>query len=54
VLPTELTLALRQGRARRVARSRATGTQGTITGMVNISDRPAEAADRAVPEILGR
>ena len=48
-LRTELTLALRQGRARRVTRSRAAVTRGKIKDMVNISDRPAEAEDRAVP-----
>ncbi|MBV9163766.1 MAG: IS30 family transposase [Pseudonocardiales bacterium] len=48
-LRTELKLALRQGRARRVPRSRATLTRGKIPDMVNISERPAEAADRAVP-----
>jgi IS30 family transposase len=47
-LRTELKLALRQGRARRVPRSRAASSRGTITGMVNISERPPEA-DRAVP-----
>ena len=48
-LRTELTLALRQGRARRVSRSRTTVTRGKIKNMVNISERPAEADDRAVP-----
>jgi IS30 family transposase len=48
-LRTELKLALRQGRARRVPRSRATLTRGKIPDMVNISERPAEAEDRAVP-----
>jgi IS30 family transposase len=48
-LRTELTLALRQGRARRVPRSRTTVARGTIKDMVNISERPAEAEDRAVP-----
>jgi IS30 family transposase len=48
-LRTELTLALRQGRTRRVRRSRATVARGKIRDMVNISERPAEAADRAVP-----
>ena len=49
VLRTELTIALRQGRTRRVDRSRATVTRETIRDMVNISERPAEADDRAVP-----
>ncbi len=48
-LRTELKLALRQGRARRVPRSRAALTRGKIPDMVNISERPAEADDRAVP-----
>jgi IS30 family transposase len=48
-LRTELTLALRQGRARRVPRSRAALSRGKIPNMVNISQRPAEAGDRAVP-----
>jgi len=47
-LRTELKLALRQGRARRVPRSRAALSRGKIPGMVNISERPAEADDRAV------
>lgn len=48
-LRTQLTLALRRGRARRVPRSRASVARGTIRDMVNISQRPPEAADRAVP-----
>jgi IS30 family transposase len=48
-LRTQLKLALRQGRARRVSRSRATLSRGKIPNMVNISERPAEAEDRAVP-----
>src|SRR5215475_8470319 len=48
-LRTELKIALRQGRTRRVNRSRATATRGKIRDMVNISERPAEADDRAVP-----
>lgn len=48
-LRTQLTLALRQGRTRRVSRSRATVARGTIPEMINISERPVEAADRAVP-----
>jgi transposase, IS30 family len=48
-LRTELTLALRRGRARRVPRSRAAQSRGKIPNMVNISERPAEADDRAVP-----
>jgi IS30 family transposase len=48
-LRTELKLALRQGRARRVPRSRVVLSRGKIPDMVNISERPAEADDRAVP-----
>ena len=48
-LRTELKLALRQGRAKRAPRSRASVTRGKIPDMVNISERPAEAEDRAVP-----
>src|SRR5262249_9667530 len=48
-LRTQLKLALRQGRARRVPHSRATLSRGKIPDMVNISERPAEAEDRAVP-----
>ncbi len=48
-LRTQLKLALRRGRTRRVNRSRATVTRGKIPDMVNISERPVEASDRAVP-----
>lgn len=48
-LRTELKLALRQGRTRRVNRSRPASTRGKIRDMVNISERPKEAEDRAVP-----
>jgi IS30 family transposase len=48
-LRTDLKVALRQGRARRTPRSRTTVARGTIRDMVNVSERPAEAADRAVP-----
>jgi transposase, IS30 family len=48
-LRTQLKLALRQGRTRRVNRSRTTVTRGKIPDMVNISERPVEATDRAVP-----
>ena len=48
-LRTQLKIALRQGRTRRVDRSRASSTKGKILDMVNISDRPKEADDRAVP-----
>ncbi len=48
-LRTQLSLALRRGRTRRVNRSRAGLSRGDIVGMVNISERPVQAADRAVP-----
>ncbi len=48
-LRTQLGLALRRGRTRRVNRSRSTAARGNIVGMVNISERPVEAQDRAVP-----
>ena len=48
-LRTQLKLALRRGGTRRVTRSRAAVTRGQIPNMVNISERPVEAADRAVP-----
>lgn len=48
-LRTQLKLALRQGRAQRVNRSRATTARGKIRDMVNISERPAQAEDRSVP-----
>lgn len=50
-LRRELTKCLRTGRALRRPRKRARAGNGRrcIPGMVNISERPAEAADRAVP-----
>jgi transposase, IS30 family len=48
-LRTELKLALRKGRTARVARGSTRVKQARIAGMVNVSQRPAEAADRAVP-----
>jgi IS30 family transposase len=50
-LRRELHRCLRTGRALRKPRARtaAPNRQGRIPGMVNISERPAEAADRAVP-----
>jgi IS30 family transposase len=48
-LRTQLKIALRQGRTRRVSRSRTTVARGKIRDMVNVSERPVEAEDRAVP-----
>jgi transposase, IS30 family len=48
-LRKELAACLRSGRARRRPRGRASPTAGHIKGMVNISERPPEVADRAVP-----
>ena len=46
----ELTACLRTGRALRVPRARVGGRgKGFVTNEVMISERPAEAADRAVP-----
>jgi transposase, IS30 family len=49
-LRAEVATAIRCGRARRRRpRSRANEARGKIPGMINISQRPAEADDRAVP-----
>jgi IS30 family transposase len=49
-LKRELMACLRSGRVRRKPHGRAaTGTGSKIVGMVNISERPAEASGRAVP-----
>jgi IS30 family transposase len=49
-LKKELLCCLRSGRVRRKHRGRAqAGTAPKIVGMVNISERPPEVADRAVP-----
>ena len=61
-LRAELTDALRTGRARRRAKgpNPGRGTRGKLKDMVSISERPAEAVDRAIPGhwegdlILGR
>lgn len=48
-LRRELHRCLRTGRALRRPQRRATERRGRIPGMVNISERPPEVADRAVP-----
>jgi IS30 family transposase len=48
-LRRELAAHLRTGRALRKPRRRTESGQGRIKDMINISDRPAEADDRAVP-----
>ena len=48
-LRRELAVCLRTGRALRKPRRKDGERRGKIPGMVNISERPAEAADRAVP-----
>lgn len=49
-LKKELLRCLRSGRVRRRSQGRATrGTGSKIVGMVNISERPPQASDRAVP-----
>lgn len=48
-LRKELTRCLRSKRTRRRPQAREVTTRDRFEGMVNISERPAEAADRAVP-----
>jgi IS30 family transposase len=48
-LRKELASCLRSGRARRRPRTRVTTGRGKIVGMVNISERPPDVDDRAVP-----
>jgi transposase, IS30 family len=48
-LRRELAVSLRTGRAVRKPRRKEGERRGRIPGMVNISERPAEARDRAVP-----
>jgi IS30 family transposase len=48
-LRRELAVCLRTGRALRKPHRKSEERRGRIPGMVNISERPAEAEDRAVP-----
>lgn len=48
-LTRELTQHLRTGRSMRKPRRKSDERRGRIPGMINIADRPAEVADRAVP-----
>jgi IS30 family transposase len=48
-LRKELAACLRTGRGRRRPRGRVTTAGSRIVGMINISERPAEVEDRAVP-----
>lgn len=48
-LRRQLAACLRSGRARRRPQNRAATAGSKITGMVNISQRPAEIEDRAIP-----
>lgn len=48
-LKKELLRCLRSGRVRRKPHGRAKSSGSKIVGMVNISERPAQASDRAVP-----
>jgi transposase, IS30 family len=48
-LRRELTRCLRSGRAQRRPQRRAASQRGRLAGMVMISQRPPEVADRAVP-----
>ena len=45
----DLTKCLRTGRSQRKPQGSSGSTRGQIPGMVNISERPAEVEDRAVP-----
>ncbi len=48
-LRRELAVCLRMGRALRQPRRKSQERRGRIPGMVNISERPAEVEDRAIP-----
>lgn len=48
-LKKELAVHLRQGRTQRKPQTRPEERRGKLPGTISISERPAEAADRAVP-----
>jgi len=48
-LKAELVACLRSGRVNRKPRTRSRAIRETIPGLVSISERPAEVADRAIP-----
>jgi transposase, IS30 family len=48
-LRKELAACLRSGRVRRRPHTRTSSSGSSIVGMVNISERPAEVEDRAIP-----
>ena len=48
-LRRELAACLRSGRVRRHPRTRASSPRNQIVGMVDVSERPADVEDRAVP-----
>jgi len=48
-LKAELVACLRSGRVHRKPRARSATAHETIPGLISISERPAEAADRAIP-----
>ena len=48
-LKAELVACLRTGRVHRKPRARSAAVHETIPGLISISERPAEVADRAIP-----